>query len=214
MITEASGEQRHMEVHQRQTKTLLFIINDRKKQTDIICFTRVPTNELWINVIMRQLQMPPTRPHAHSLQGPAHVCHVWGRMNQTCLKRPHAILHKHMPYLNASDALYEEALVNTYRETVYKHWLCGQFFHTTQMHCSNRIPCRRYCQEVQQRCPFILPDNDELIYGGSPSFICTGDLSAGVLCFSPLEFAESLAVLNMKWNPIRLVNSTLGNFIK
>ncbi|XP_050975876.1 NALCN channel auxiliary factor 1 [Labeo rohita] len=58
--------------------------------------------------------------------------------------------------------------------TVYKHWLCAQFFHTTQMHCSNRIPCRKYCLEVQQRCPFILPDNDELIYGGSPSFICTG----------------------------------------
>ncbi|XP_051998360.1 NALCN channel auxiliary factor 1-like [Xyrauchen texanus] len=58
--------------------------------------------------------------------------------------------------------------------TVYKHWLCAQFFHTTQMHCSNRIPCRKYCMEVQQRCPFILPDNDELIYGGSPSFICTG----------------------------------------
>ncbi|XP_062862498.1 NALCN channel auxiliary factor 1 [Trichomycterus rosablanca] len=58
--------------------------------------------------------------------------------------------------------------------TVYKHWLCSQYFQTTQMHCSNRIPCRQYCLEVQQRCPFILPDNDELIYGGSPSFICTG----------------------------------------
>ncbi|XP_007228055.1 NALCN channel auxiliary factor 1 [Astyanax mexicanus] len=58
--------------------------------------------------------------------------------------------------------------------TVYKHWLCSQYFQTTQMHCSNRIPCTQYCLEVQQRCPFILPDNDELIYGGSPSFICTG----------------------------------------
>lgn len=60
-------------------------------------------------------------------------------------------------------------------QTVYKQWICAQFFHTTQMHCSNRIPCRKYCLEVQQRCPFILPDNDELIYGGSPSFICTGE---------------------------------------
>uniref|UniRef100_A0AAY5F500 Family with sequence similarity 155 member A n=1 Tax=Electrophorus electricus TaxID=8005 RepID=A0AAY5F500_ELEEL len=58
--------------------------------------------------------------------------------------------------------------------TVYKHWLCSQYFQITQMHCSNRIPCGQYCLEVQQRCPFILPDNDELIYGGSPSFICTG----------------------------------------
>ncbi|XP_076858021.1 NALCN channel auxiliary factor 1 [Brachyhypopomus gauderio] len=66
--------------------------------------------------------------------------------------------------------------------TVYKHWLCSQYFQTTQMHCSNRIPCKQYCLEVQQRCPFILPDNDELIYGGSPSFICTGlleDVASG-----------------------------------
>uniref|UniRef100_A0A8C7WR19 NALCN channel auxiliary factor 1 n=1 Tax=Oryzias sinensis TaxID=183150 RepID=A0A8C7WR19_9TELE len=57
---------------------------------------------------------------------------------------------------------------------VYKPWLCSQYFQTTQMHCSNRIPCGQYCLEVQQRCPFILPDNDDLIHGGSPSFICTG----------------------------------------
>ncbi|XP_023836479.1 NALCN channel auxiliary factor 1 [Salvelinus sp. IW2-2015] len=59
-------------------------------------------------------------------------------------------------------------------KTVYKPWLCSQYFQTTQMHCSKRIPCGQYCLEVQQRCPFILPDNDDLIHGGSPSFICTG----------------------------------------
>ncbi|XP_029348730.1 transmembrane protein FAM155A [Echeneis naucrates] len=66
---------------------------------------------------------------------------------------------------------------------VYKPWLCSQYFQTTQMHCSKRIPCGQYCLEVQQRCPFILPDNDDLIHGGSPSFICTGlleDYSSGV----------------------------------
>ncbi|CAB1347355.1 unnamed protein product [Coregonus sp. 'balchen'] len=57
--------------------------------------------------------------------------------------------------------------------TVYKPWLCSQYFQTTQMHCSKRILCGQYCLEVQQRCPFILPDNDDLIHGGSPSFICT-----------------------------------------
>uniref|UniRef100_A0A7N6BZ35 NALCN channel auxiliary factor 1 n=2 Tax=Anabas testudineus TaxID=64144 RepID=A0A7N6BZ35_ANATE len=57
---------------------------------------------------------------------------------------------------------------------VYKPWLCSQYFQTTQIHCSKRIPCGQYCLEVQQRCPFILPDNDDLIHGGSPSFICTG----------------------------------------
>ncbi|XP_030614257.1 transmembrane protein FAM155A [Archocentrus centrarchus] len=66
---------------------------------------------------------------------------------------------------------------------VYKPWLCSQYFQTTQMHCSNRIPCGQYCLEVQQRCPFVLPDNDDLIHGGSPSFICTGlleDYPSGV----------------------------------
>lgn len=66
---------------------------------------------------------------------------------------------------------------------VYKPWLCSQYFHTTQIHCGKRIPCGQYCLEVQQRCPFILPDNDDLIHGGSPSFICTGlleDYPSGV----------------------------------
>nr|XP_023683770.1 transmembrane protein FAM155A-like [Paramormyrops kingsleyae] len=59
-------------------------------------------------------------------------------------------------------------------KTAYKPWLCSQYFQTTQMHCSNKLPCKQYCLEVQKRCPFILPDNDDLIHGGSPSFICTG----------------------------------------
>ncbi|KAJ3591961.1 hypothetical protein NHX12_007091 [Muraenolepis orangiensis] len=49
---------------------------------------------------------------------------------------------------------------------VYKPWLCSQYFQTTQLHCNRRIPCGQYCLEVQQRCPFILPDNDDLIHGG------------------------------------------------
>ncbi|XP_077473884.1 NALCN channel auxiliary factor 1 [Stigmatopora argus] len=56
----------------------------------------------------------------------------------------------------------------------YKPWLCSQYFQTTQLHCTRRIPCGQHCLEVQQRCPFVLPDNDDLIHGGSPSFICTG----------------------------------------
>ncbi|KAM9327622.1 NALCN channel auxiliary factor 1-like [Pholidichthys leucotaenia] len=56
----------------------------------------------------------------------------------------------------------------------YKPWLCAQFFPTTQQSCQKKVPCHQYCLEVQQSCPFILPDNDDLIHGGSPSFICTG----------------------------------------
>lgn len=59
-------------------------------------------------------------------------------------------------------------------QMVYKPWLCSQYFQATQRHCSKRIPCAQYCLEVQQRCPFILPDNDDFIHGGNPSFICTG----------------------------------------
>ncbi|KAM8858322.1 NALCN channel auxiliary factor 1 [Synchiropus picturatus] len=66
---------------------------------------------------------------------------------------------------------------------VYKPWLCSQYFQTSQESCTNPIPCGQYCLEVQQRCPFVLPDNDDLIHGGSPSFICTGlleDYPSGV----------------------------------
>ncbi|XP_072899308.1 NALCN channel auxiliary factor 1-like [Hemitrygon akajei] len=59
-------------------------------------------------------------------------------------------------------------------KTVYKAWLCSQYFEATQFHCSSRIPCKQYCSEVQTRCPFILPDNKDLVYGGSPSFLCAG----------------------------------------
>lgn len=60
-------------------------------------------------------------------------------------------------------------------KTAYKPWLCAQYFPTTtQRSCKRKVPCHQYCLEVQQSCPFILPDNDDLIHGGSPSFICTG----------------------------------------
>ncbi|EGW00079.1 Transmembrane protein FAM155A [Cricetulus griseus] len=59
-------------------------------------------------------------------------------------------------------------------QIVYKAWLCSQYFEVTQFNCRKTIPCKQYCLEVQTRCPFILPDNDEVIYGGLSSFICTG----------------------------------------
>ncbi|XP_066496307.1 NALCN channel auxiliary factor 2 [Tiliqua scincoides] len=59
-------------------------------------------------------------------------------------------------------------------KAVYKAWLCSEYFNVTQQQCPHRIPCKQYCLEVQTRCPFVLPDNDDLIYGGLPGFICTG----------------------------------------
>lgn len=68
-------------------------------------------------------------------------------------------------------------------QMAYKPWLCAQFFPTTQQSCQKKVPCHQYCLEVQQSCPFILPDNDDLIHGGSPSFICTGSYPLRVRCY-------------------------------
>ncbi|XP_023698576.1 NALCN channel auxiliary factor 2 [Paramormyrops kingsleyae] len=62
---------------------------------------------------------------------------------------------------------------------VYKAWLCSEYFNVTQRQCHHRIPCKQYCLEVQTRCPFVLPDNDDLVYGGLSSFICTESDSTG-----------------------------------
>ncbi|XP_049609420.1 NALCN channel auxiliary factor 1 [Syngnathus scovelli] len=59
-------------------------------------------------------------------------------------------------------------------KSAYKPWLCAQYFPTAQLSCQRKVSCHQYCLEVQQSCPYILPDNDDLIHGGSPSFICTG----------------------------------------
>ncbi|XP_069468589.1 NALCN channel auxiliary factor 2 [Ambystoma mexicanum] len=72
-------------------------------------------------------------------------------------------------------------------KAVYKAWLCSEYFNVTQRQCRRHIPCKQYCLEVQTRCPFVLPDNDDLIYGGLPGFICTGLLenqlsNAGAQC--------------------------------
>ncbi|OCT67329.1 transmembrane protein FAM155B [Xenopus laevis] len=61
-------------------------------------------------------------------------------------------------------------------KAVYKAWLCSEYFNVTQRQCRHRIPCKQYCLEVQTRCPFMLPDNDDLVYGGLPGFICTDTL--------------------------------------
>ncbi|XP_038631625.1 transmembrane protein FAM155A-like [Scyliorhinus canicula] len=79
-----------------------------------------------------------------------------------------AMLHKHL------ESGYSVRSCPTDCMAVYKAWLCSEYFKATQLLCPRRIPCKQYCLEVQARCPFILPDNDDLIYGGLPSFICTG----------------------------------------
>uniref|UniRef100_A0A663LPC1 Family with sequence similarity 155 member B n=1 Tax=Athene cunicularia TaxID=194338 RepID=A0A663LPC1_ATHCN len=75
-------------------------------------------------------------------------------------------------YLQSEDYSVRSCLTDC--KAVYKAWLCSEYFNVTQQQCRHRIPCKQYCLEVQTRCPFVLPDNDELIYGGLPGFICTG----------------------------------------
>ncbi|KAG9340942.1 hypothetical protein JZ751_020135 [Albula glossodonta] len=76
-----------------------------------------------------------------------------------------------------SSILTATACVDSHQErelAVYKAWLCSEYFSVTQWQCPHRIPCKQYCLEVQTKCPFVLPDNDDLVYGGLSSFICTG----------------------------------------
>ncbi|XP_029463138.1 transmembrane protein FAM155B [Rhinatrema bivittatum] len=75
-------------------------------------------------------------------------------------------------YLQAEDYSVRSCMGDC--KAVYKAWLCSEYFNVTQEQCRHRIPCKQYCLEVQTRCPFMLPDNDDLIYGGLPGFICTG----------------------------------------
>ncbi|XP_053129735.1 NALCN channel auxiliary factor 2 [Hemicordylus capensis] len=75
-------------------------------------------------------------------------------------------------YLQAGDYSVSSCIRDC--KAVYKAWLCSEYFKVTQQQCQQRIPCKQYCLEVQTRCPFVLPDNDELIYGGLPGFLCTG----------------------------------------
>ncbi|XP_048838875.1 NALCN channel auxiliary factor 2 isoform X2 [Brienomyrus brachyistius] len=67
----------------------------------------------------------------------------------------------------------------------YKAWLCSEYFSATQSQCYHRIPCQQYCLEVQASCPFVLPDNGHLVYGGLSSFICTGLLAKQVGSVGP-----------------------------
>lgn len=79
------------------------------------------------------------------------------------------VLHK---YLQAEE--YSIRSCTKGCKAVYKAWLCSEYFSVTQQECQNWVPCKQYCLEVQTRCPFILPDNEEMVYGGLPGFICTG----------------------------------------
>ncbi|XP_032084153.1 transmembrane protein FAM155B [Thamnophis elegans] len=75
-------------------------------------------------------------------------------------------------YLQAEDYSVRSCIRDC--KAVYKAWLCSEYFDVTQLQCQHRIPCKQYCLEVETRCPFVLPDNDELVYGGLPGFLCTG----------------------------------------
>ncbi|XP_053745469.1 NALCN channel auxiliary factor 1 isoform X1 [Panthera pardus] len=81
---------------------------------------------------------------------------------------------QHVLYERQNSCHPSRFLILLFFQIVYKAWLCSQYFEVAQFNCRKTIPCKQYCLEVQTRCPFILPDNDEVIYGGLSSFICTG----------------------------------------
>ncbi|XP_076843807.1 NALCN channel auxiliary factor 2 isoform X2 [Brachyhypopomus gauderio] len=59
-------------------------------------------------------------------------------------------------------------------QVMYKAWLCVEYFPVVPHTCVRWVSCKQYCREVVANCPYILPDNNHLVYGGLPSFICTG----------------------------------------
>uniref|UniRef100_A0A8C6WVU8 Uncharacterized protein n=1 Tax=Neogobius melanostomus TaxID=47308 RepID=A0A8C6WVU8_9GOBI len=88
----------------------------------------------------------------------------------------------------------------------YKWWLCAQFFPRTAPACPDTVPCAQSCLQVQQSCPYILPDNEDLIHGGSPSFICTGT----ALCWTAPALQETHIYTPKDVYPLQGVSSSGG----
>ncbi|XP_037782046.1 uncharacterized protein LOC119578547 [Penaeus monodon] len=51
----------------------------------------------------------------------------------------------------------------------YKYWVCSQLFpyYDNGRHIK---PCRRFCHEVEQKCPYLLPKDKPV--AGEPTFLC------------------------------------------
>ncbi|XP_078258935.1 NALCN channel auxiliary factor 1 isoform X1 [Rhinoraja longicauda] len=110
------------------------------------------------------------------LGGDATVCvqcvEIYQRLDQHAQEKYDEFQSLFQKYLQSRDYSVTSCIDDC--KIVYKAWLCAQYFEVTQFHCSSRIPCKQYCSEVQTRCPFVLPDNTDLVYGGLPSFLCAG----------------------------------------
>ncbi|MEJ1281428.1 transmembrane protein 28 [Cricetulus griseus] len=105
------------------------------------------------------------------------------------------VLHK---YLQAEE--YSIRSCTKGCKAVYKAWLCSEYFSVTQHECQHWVPCKQYCLEVQTRCPFILPDNEEMVYGGLPGFICTDT--------SPRLCTTQLSALPGQWKSPNCLSRT------
>ncbi|XP_051882734.1 NALCN channel auxiliary factor 1 [Pristis pectinata] len=108
--------------------------------------------------------------------GDATVCvqcvEIYQRLDQHAQEKYEEFQSLFQKYLQSGEYSVKSCIDDC--KTVYKAWLCSQYFEASQFHCSSRIPCKQYCSEVQTRCPFVLPDNKDLVYGGLPSFLCAG----------------------------------------
>ncbi|ROT77832.1 hypothetical protein C7M84_003472 [Penaeus vannamei] len=54
-------------------------------------------------------------------------------------------------------------------QEAYKYWVCSQLFpyYDNGRHIK---PCRRFCHEVEQKCPYLLPKDKPV--AGEPTFLC------------------------------------------
>ncbi|XP_045122398.1 uncharacterized protein LOC123510942 isoform X2 [Portunus trituberculatus] len=57
-------------------------------------------------------------------------------------------------------------------QEAYRYWVCSQLF-PYYNHNGERVkPCRSFCHEVEQKCPYFLPKYKPV--AGEPTFLCQG----------------------------------------
>ena len=61
-------------------------------------------------------------------------------------------------------------------QAAYKSWLCSVAI-TYYLNRQQVPPCRIFCEQVETRCPYFLPELEGQ-YAGEPSFLCTGEQSS------------------------------------
>ncbi|XP_042855315.1 uncharacterized protein LOC122242156 [Penaeus japonicus] len=79
------------------------------------------------------------------------------------------ILQQHRSIVHNCERSYSMREKCTGCEEAYKYWVCSQLFpyYDNGKHIK---PCRQFCHEVEQKCPYLLPKDKPV--AGEPTFLC------------------------------------------